>query len=138
MRCLLAVIAVSLAGCVTAPPNEPSVNLSQRATLDVFEAAIRSRLAEVPLRPNSRCYLFLNEGALHKLSSRFPDYHVLIRSGSPGPSPPADRWYYLHLGRTSVDHAFVLVEDADNGLILELRRFGSRWEVIDKRVAILT
>jgi hypothetical protein len=72
------------------------------------------------------------------LAMRFPEYHVVIRSGSPGTSPPAGRWYFLYLGHTSTDHAFVAVEDSRGGLILELRRSNGRWAVVGSRPDIIT
>jgi hypothetical protein len=138
MRLLVAAIALSLVGCLTTPPEEPSVSLSRRDTLDVFEAAVRSRLTAAPLARHSSCYFFLNEGALPELAARFPEYRTVIRSGSPGRSPPTARWYYLHLGGTFVDHAFVVVEDSRGGLIVELRRHGSRWTAVGTRPAIVT
>ncbi len=143
MRHILAILLICGAGSVTAPGEErlpAGVRPSPKVQLDLYEAALRACLAQVPLPAHRDLYVILNDGRLPGLAERFKDYHVIVRSGSPGSSPKHARWYWLHLGRVTTDRASVLVESAAaTGMeALELGKRGGRWVVLSEHPFILT
>jgi hypothetical protein len=132
--CLVAFFA--FAGCVTS--WDSGYRPTTEETLDIFTAVLKSRLARTPLPHQRNLYVFLNEGIVPGLAARFRDYHVILRSGSPGSLPPHARWYYLHMGRYTPDKAYVTVDAVEwSGHIVELRKREGTWSVVDDREIII-
>lgn len=144
MRAICAVaVTIMLASCAAPTPHieEARVALSKKDTLDVYEAAIRYRMRKFPLHHGWRCEVYIQMGALPALATRFPEYHMVVRTGLVGwiggPLPQV-RWYDLELGRTARDHAFVNEMDAQNqGVFIELRRENGNWRVVDETPNVL-
>lgn len=83
-------------------------------------------------------YLFVERSVDTALAQRFPEYHVIIRSGFSDASPPHARWYYLRMGRYTPDKAYVMVDAVEwSGHIVELRKREGTWSVVDDREIII-
>jgi hypothetical protein len=137
VACILAACSADQTRDTKAPAPAPQVSAKDK--LDIYEAVIRYRLGRAPLRRGRKLYVHVNFGAPPGLARRFPEYDAIIRSGSQGNSPPRHRYYFLDLGRVTADKAFVYVEAAvESGRILELRRRGEQWVVVDDHEFILT
>jgi hypothetical protein len=139
----LPLIGVLLAACATEAPllQEPVVTLSQKEVVDIYEAALRYRMAKFPLPRGSKCDVFIQTGAIPALAKRFPEYDMVVRVGSvgsPGRPPPPVRWYDLDIRPPHHDHVFVNEMDARNeGVFLELRRKDGHWTVVDERPFVI-
>ena len=137
-------LLVTAGGCA-APSHAVDVAAavppSRETQLDLYEAAVRSRLAQMPLAPHRDLHLFMNDGVVPGLSSHFKEYHVFVHSGCTGPSTPRARWYWLHLGHVTADTAFVCLQDARSPtamLSLELRKRGDHWVVVNQQPFVVT
>jgi len=108
-----------VAGCAT----HPDVTYSQKEVFDVLEVALRSRLATMPLPRHSLCYVVMENthGAVASFAGRFPEYRMIVKGQLPGELRPPG-WYYMRLGRTTHDDAWVLLEDAAGAMGYHLRR----------------
>jgi hypothetical protein len=136
-RSIYVVTLLAFAGCVTSWDSGYRPTTTER--LDIYTAVVQSRLARTPLPRHRDLYIFLNQDVDPGLAGRLRDYHVVVRSGSPGPSPRYARWYFLHMGRYTPDKAFVYLEAIErSGYIVELRKRDGKWIVIDEREFILT
>src|SRR4051812_16113916 len=123
---LASVLAVTLAGCANLDPSSaPIVRYPQQQVFDMFEAALRHRLARAPLSHQVTCYVYLEntDVPIASFAKRFPEYHMIVRRNSPGNSPPSP-WFYMRLGRTTSDHAWITVDYRGGGLLYSLRREG--------------
>jgi hypothetical protein len=91
------------------------------------------------LPPHSRCYVFIENAdvPITPFAKRFPEYQMVVKRNSPGNSPPP-RWFYLRLGLTTQDDAWVVLEDAAGGMGYHLRRQNGRWIVIFAERPVLT
>jgi hypothetical protein len=138
--CVFVLVGLILAGCATTPDPSaaPSVTYSQRQVFNIFEAALRYRLRTSPLQRHSVCYIYLEntDVSIVPFAKRFPDYRMIVRRNSPGKSPPSP-WYYMRLGRTTQDHAWVSVQDAAGGMLYTLHRDGSQWVVVEAELPIV-
>lgn len=136
----LATSAIALAGCVTAidPSYAPSVRYSQQQVFDMFEATLRYRLATAPLWHHATCYVYLEntDVPIESFAKRFPEYHMVVRRNSPGNSPPIP-WFYMRLGKTTRDYAWITIDYRGGGLMYTLRRQGDNWVVIHAEEPIL-
>src|SRR5438270_8639957 len=129
---LLAAAAITFSGCATAidPSYAPTVQYSQQQVFDMFETALRYRLATAPLWHHATCYVYLEntDVPIEPFAKRFPEYHMVVRRNSPGNSPPIP-WFYMHLGKTTRDYAWINIEYRGGGLVYTLRREGDKWVV---------
>lgn len=133
--CILTLLA--FAGCVTSWDSGYRPSTNERR--DIYTAVVQSRLARTPLPHHRDLHIFLNQDVDPGLAARLRAYHVVVRSGSPGPSPRYARWYYLDMGRYTPDKAFVYLEASErSGYIVELRRRDGKWIVIDEKRFFLT
>jgi hypothetical protein len=130
----LALLLLSGANAAPSRGEDPAARIepSRQSQLDIFEAAIRWRLAKAPLARGETLYLFLLNGDIQGLSARLAEYHVVVRHGLLGRPPPRTPWYWLRLGPVTRDTAFVSLEgSATNGpLALDLQWRNHRWEVV--------
>lgn len=136
---VLAVAALGLAGCTAIDPSSaPSVRYSQREVYDMFEAALRYRLATAPLWPHATCYVYLENAdvPIEVFAKRFPEYHLVVRRNSPGNSPPIP-WFHLRLGKTTRDYAWINIQFRGGGFSYTLRREGDKWVVTHAEEPIL-
>jgi hypothetical protein len=126
-RFLLPIVVILVTGCAT----QPRVTFSQKEVFDVLEVAVRSRLATMLLPRHSRCYVFIEntDVAIAPFAGRFPEYQMIVKRNSPGNSPPP-RWFYIRIGLTTHDDAWVVVADAAGDMGYHLRRKGGQWVVI--------
>jgi hypothetical protein len=107
--------------------------------LDLLEATLRYRLKMQPLPKGATCYVYVNRGLGKGLRERLADYRIVERSGSVGPTPPKQRWYWLDIGKVTEHNASVVVEDARFGFkVVQLRKHGARWIVVIERAYYLT
>jgi hypothetical protein len=136
---LALVVAIILAGCANLDPSSaPIVRYPQQQIFDMFEAALRYRLATAPLWHHATCYVYLENAdePIESFAKRFPEYHMVMRHNSPGNSPPIP-WFYMHLGRTTHDYAWVDMQYRGGGLLYTLRRQGDKWIVVHAEEPIL-
>jgi hypothetical protein len=133
-----------LSGCAMrrSSSEQSAVTLSEKDTLDVLEAALRYRLTKFPLPQHGVCYVYIEhtEKSLPQFAKRFPEYHMIMRYGSPGNSPPSP-WRDLWLGGTTQDHAWVIVTDATDStdsMAIELCRRDHRWIAVGEAPPVIT
>jgi hypothetical protein len=140
-RVLLPIIAALTAGCALFhdPSYDPIVTYSQKEIFDIVEVSLRHRLATRPLPRHSRCYVFIEKTdvAIDSFAGRFPEYRMIVKRNSPGNSQPA-RSYFVRIGRTTRDDAWVVLRDASGSMGYHLRRKEGRWEVIFAERPVLT
>ena len=128
-----------LASCawLLAHASEPD-EAQHRLYLDVMEATLRSRLDAKPPRRGEIVYVYIDRGFGSGLEARVKEYRIVVRSGSVGPKPPRQRWYWMHLGRITRHNATVLVEDSTTRLKdVQLVTKGARWVILDEHIPIL-
>ena len=137
-RSACVVVLLAFAGCVTSWDSGYRPTTNERR--DIYTAVVRSRLARTPLAHHRDLYIFLNDEDVDPgVAARLSDYHVIVRSGSPGPSPRYARWYYLHMGRYTPDTAYVSLEAVErSGYIVKLKKRDGKWIVIDEQKFVLT
>jgi hypothetical protein len=136
-RMFVVVALIALTGCATSP--EPNYQATPETTLNIFTAVLRYRIAKTPLARHRDLHVFMNNGIIPGLPVRFPEFHVVVHSGSQGSSPPRARWYFLWLTRVTADKAFVYVEAVEaSGHFVELRMRDGKWIVVDDRKFYLT
>ena len=136
---LAATLVITLAGCASLDPSSsPIVRYPQQQVFDMFEAALRHRLARAPLWHHAKCYVYLENAdvPIASFAQRFPEYHMIVRRNSPGNAPPSP-WFYMRLGRTTRDHAWITVDYRGGGLLYALRREGNRWVVVGTEEPVL-
>lgn len=115
-------------------PND----LEHQLHLDVMEATLRSRLDARHAPKGGIVYVYVDRGLGSGLEDRLKDYRIVVRSGSVGPNPAKQRWYWMHVGRITQHHATVLIEDAKTRLRdVHLIKKGPRWVVVSEEVPIL-
>jgi hypothetical protein len=133
-RVLLPIVVVLLGGCAT----QPDVAYPQNEVFNILEAALRSRLATMPLPRHSRCYVSIERAdvAIAAFAKRFPEYQMIMRN-SPG-NLPSLRWYHLRLGKTTRNDAWVLLEDAAGYMGYHLRHEDGGWVVVFSERPVLT
>jgi hypothetical protein len=141
VQSFLAVIAFIFAGCASDQPDRANVRvahgeISNKKKDDIYEAIVRYSLRRAPLARGSKLYIYINDGAPPGLAQRFPEYDVIIKSGSAGNSPPHERWYFIVLGVVTDDHAFATLFAVKRGLFLELAKTGTHWTVTNEYPAI--
>jgi hypothetical protein len=136
----LAAILNAFAGCANLldPSSAPIVEYPQSQVFDMFEAVLRHRLARAPLWPHATCYVYLENSNVPIASfvKRFPEYHLIVRENSPGNSPPSP-WFYLRLGRTTRDHAWITIFYRGGGRSYSLQREGNTWIVVAEDEPVL-
>jgi hypothetical protein len=137
---IAAVLMLTLAGCANPfdPSSAPSVQYSQQQVFDMFEAALRYRLATAPLWPHATCYVYLQntDGPIERFAQRFPEYDMVVRRNSPGNSPPVP-WFSMRLGKTTRDYAWIIIGYRGGGLAYTLHREGDKWIVTNAEEPVL-
>jgi hypothetical protein len=133
-------VVMTLAGCANPldPSSAPSVQYPQQQVFDMFEAALRYRLATAPLWPHATCYVYLEntDGPIERFAKRFPEYRMVVRRNSPGNSPPVP-WFYMRLGKTTRDYAWITIDYRGGGLAYTLCRQGDKWIVTHAEEPVL-
>jgi len=103
-----------------------------------MEATLRSRLDATHAPKGRIVYVYVDRGLGSGLEDRLKDYRIVVRSGSVGPNPPRQRWYWMHVGRITEHDATVLIEDEKTRLRdLHLVKKGMRWVVVAEQIPIL-
>ncbi len=138
---VLAAVALIVPGCTSPHPHEPQARsalhaISDKERVDIYEAIVRYSLRRAPLARGSKLYIYINDGAPPGLAPRFPEYNVIIESGSAGKSPTPERWFFIVLGVVSGDHAFATLSAAHDVLFIELAKTGTHWFVTNEYPAI--
>lgn len=141
MRALLlvSVLVIALAGCASTPNpvDAPVVQYPPEQVFDMFEAALRYRLVQAPLRRHSTRYVDLDtEAPTASFAKRFPEYHMIMRQDLPGYSPPSP-WFFIRLGRATGDHAWIDMHYQGDELLCTLVRQGDRWVVVAAKPIII-
>src|SRR2546430_4181165 len=137
LRSISGILLIVFTGCVTS--WDSGYRPTPQETIDIYTAVLQWRLARTPLPRRQDVFLFLEPSVGPAVSQRFPDYHVILRSGSEGSSPPHARWYHLRMWRYTPDKAFVMVFARErSGHLVELRKRDGRWMVVDDQEMIIT
>jgi hypothetical protein len=127
------------ASCTLLLANATELDEAQhRLNLDVMEATLRSRLEAKPPARGEVVYVYVDRGLGSGLEARLKQYRIVVRSGSVGPKPPRQRWYWMHLGQITRHNATILVEDSTKRLKdVQLVKKGPRWVIVGEHIPVL-
>ena len=133
------ILGVVFASCTWLLANATVPDEAQhRLQLDVMEATLRSRLDAKPPVRGEVIYVYVDRGLGSGLEARLKQFRIVVRSGSVGPKPPRQRWFWMHLGQITRRNATVLLEDSTTRLKdVELVKKAGRWVILEENIPIL-